>query len=303
MTATVADLGPDRFGQALAGPGIGVRLGPFNAHIAVPVRRLAEPLFGFYSAYPLLEGDAVYHFRVKVEEVRRKLRPWRPLARFTVDGQLPHEDLPANQAWPALEWGINLVIALRAHAFLILHTAVVAKNGAALLLPAAPGFGKTTLCTALAHRGWRLLSDEFGLVRPGTSELVPVPRPMALKNESIEVIRQFAPEAVIGPETPDTRKGTVAHVRPPDDAIAGQDDPATARWIIFPRWVAGAELSLQPMSRADGFMTLASNAFNYEVLGERGFDTARNIVGGADCLQLVYSDLDEAVHCIDRLSA
>ena len=64
-----------------------------------------------------------------------------------------------------------------------------------MLLPAAPGSGKTTLCAGLSLRGWRLLSDEFGLIRPGTTDLVPVPRPMALKNESIDVIRQFDREA------------------------------------------------------------------------------------------------------------
>ena len=133
----------------------------------------------------------------------------RRCVRFLVDGRAPHEDLPARQALAVLEWGLNLVIALRMHCYLMLHSAVLERAGRGLLLPAAPGFGKSTLCAALANRGWRLLSDEFGLIRSGTTDLLPLPRPIALKNESIDVIRAFAPDAYIGPSIPNTRKGTV----------------------------------------------------------------------------------------------
>ncbi|HQX48181.1 MAG TPA: HprK-related kinase A, partial [Steroidobacteraceae bacterium] len=219
-----------------------------------------------------------------------------------VDGRAPHEDMPAGQALPVLEWGINLVIALRYHCYLMLHAAVLERGGRALLLPAWPGHGKTTLCAALAHRGWRLFSDEFGLVRPGTRELVPIPRPMPLKNASIDVIRRFAPEAFLGPVIPGTRKGTIAHVRPPAQSVARARETAPAAWIVFPRWEAGATLSLEEMPKSAGYMQLATNAFNYEMLGEPGFETARGLVDGARCYRLVYSDLDEAVAALGALT-
>jgi hypothetical protein len=49
-------------------------------------------------------------------------------------------------------------------------------------------------------------------------------------------------------------------------------------------------------------MMLAMNAFNYELLGETGFRTASDIVNHSDCFHLVYSDLEEAVACFDRLT-
>ncbi len=297
----VRDIGETEFTRQLAGDGIGIRIGPFNAHIRMPVAGTGAILYRYYSAFPIVGDDEIYSFRVRVDPVRTFPRLHRRMVRFSVDGQVPHEDLPIEQAVAVLEWGINLVIALRSHAYLMLHTAVIERNGKVLLMPAAPGFGKTTLCAALAYRGWRLLSDEFGLVRPDGLDFVPIPRPMALKNESIGVIKRYLSEAFVGPSIPGTRKGTVAHVAPPMDSVESQNIKAPAAWVIFPRWVEGVSLELDELPRADGFMKLAMNAFNYELLGEAGFRTIRGIVDRADCYKLVYSDLDEAVDTLTEL--
>ncbi|MGE0581099.1 MAG: HprK-related kinase A [Steroidobacteraceae bacterium] len=302
MSSRVGDLPVDEFAARLARGGLAVRIGPFDLRVGARARGLAAPLHALYRDYPLLDGERVLHGHVEVRDVLRWLPTPRRRVRFLVDGRAPHEDMPAGQALPVLEWGINLVVALRYHCYLMLHAAVLERGGQALLLPAWPGHGKTTLCAALAHRGWRLLSDEFGLVRPGTRALVPVPRPMPLKNESIDVIRRFAPEAFLGPTIAGTRKGTIAHVRPPAGSVARAQEVAPAGWIVFPRWEAGAALQLEEISRSEGYMQLATNAFNYEMLGEAGFGTVRDLIDGAPCHRLVYSDLDEAVAALDALA-
>ena len=297
----VADMSESEFSTLLAGSGLPVRIGPFNAHIRAPIERVHGTLFTMYADYPLLAHDEFFSFHTQIVE-RRSLPAWhRRLVRFSVDGRVPHDDLPAEQALPVLEWGINLVIALRSHCFLMLHSAVLESGGGALLLPAAPGFGKTTLCTALAHNGWRLLSDEFGLIRPQSDGFVPVPRPMALKNESIDVIGTRVPDAVIGPAVSGTRKGTVAHVKPPAGSVTAQAVPAPPRWIVFPRWEEGARLSFEPLSEVDSFMMIAMNAFNYELLGEAAFRTVEDIVNRSRCYRLVYSDIDEALRCLQAM--
>jgi len=302
VLGSVSGLSPGDFGKCLSGPGLGVKIGPFNALIATDIGSLAAPLYRLYEDYPLLPHDSVYSFHTRLQKRRASPRFYRRLVRFSVDGRTPHEDLPVAQALPVLEWGLNLVVALRCHCFLMLHSAVLERNGRALLLPAAPGDGKTTLCAGLSHRGWRTLSDEFGLIRPDTSEMIPIPRPMALKNESIDIIRDFAPEAYIGPATPNTRKGTVAHVKPTADSIARQSEAAPASMIVFPRWVVGADLSLQEITKGEGFMRLATNAFNYELLGEAAFRSVRDIVAQARCYRLVYSDLEEATTRLAELA-
>ena len=292
----------NEFGGFLSGPGLGVQIVPFSALVGTDIGSLTEPLYRLYEDYPLLPQDSVYSFHARLQKRRASPRFYRRLVRFSVDGRTPHEDMPATQALPVLEWGLNLVVALRCQCFLMLHSAVLERNGRALLLPAAPGDGKTTLCAGLAHRGWRILSDEFGLIRPDSREMTPIPRPMALKNESIEIIREFAPDAHIGPATPNTRKGTVAHVKPTAESIARQAEVAPASMVVFPRWVAGAQLSLQEMTKGEGFLRLATNAFNYELLGEAAFRTVCDVVSGARCYRLVYTDLEEATARLGELA-
>lgn len=298
----VSALSPAEFVARLKGPGLGVRIGPFDVHIRVSVAGLFEPLHSLYSGYQVLDDNRVFSCHVWLCEVPDLRSRMHRKVRFLVDGRAPHEDMPAHHGLAVLEWGINLVIALRFHCFLMLHSAVLERNGRALLMPAAPGSGKTTLCAALAHRGWRLLSDEFGLIRPVSMDLLPIPRPMPLKNGSIAVIRSFAPDAVMGPQIVGTRKGTVAHVRPPDASFARAGEVARARWIVFPRWVAGESLSLKALSQADGFKSLSTNAFNYDKHGEAGFETIRELVDGSQCFQLVYSDLGQAVEMLTQLA-
>lgn len=300
-TPTVGELGVDLFRQALTGAGLSVRLGCFNAKIRTDFDWLAAPLFALYRDYTLTLESVVHSFHLRLTS------PFRPFGRrrrvrLVVDGRVPHEDLPLDQALAVLEWGINLVIALRMQTFLMLHSAALERNGGLILLPAAPGSGKTTLCVGLAHRGWRLFSDEFGLVRPGTMDFLPLPRPMPLKNQSINVIRTFAPEAELGPTIYNTRKGTIAHVKAPTESVARSAETAQPRWVVFPRWQAGHPLSLEPVMKSHAFTQLAVNAFNYETIGERAFDTLRSTIGTVQCFRLTYSDLNDAVSALTTLA-
>jgi HprK-related kinase A len=302
-TPTVGTLSGREFEARRRGRGLGVRLGPFAFNVRIDVGAIHDPLYRLYRDYPLLNETSVFSGHVRLA-TRRAWSPFRQATvRFSVDGRVPHEDLPIAHALPALEWGLNLVIALRTHSLLMLHSGAVARSGKVMLFPAWPGSGKTTLCAALVHRGWRLFSDEFGLVDPAKTWAIPFPRPMPLKNESIEVIRAFAPEAEWGPTIRNTRKGDVAHVKAPLESIRDADRVAPVGWIVFPRWTARAPLALEPMPKAEAFFTLATNAFNYEVLGESAFSAVQRLIDATPCYSLVYSDLAEAVRRLNDLSA
>ena len=298
----VGDLSRWELGQRLAHEGLPLQFGPFNLRIRSNLGSFASLAHQLYEPYPLVDGQAISDFHVRIASPRG-LRRWvRRQACFSIDGQSPFAPYAVEQAFPALEWGINWCIATRSHHLLMLHSAVVERNGQAMLCPAWPGHGKSTLCTALVHSGWSLLSDEFGLVRPEDGMLLPVPRLIPLKNESIDVIRRFRPEAVIGPSFYGTRKGTVAHVRPPAESILRAQEPARPRWFVFPRWVAEAPFTLEPMAKSRAFLMVATNAFNYEVLDETAFRLVSEMVRSCDSYSLIYSDLDEAVTALDELS-
>ena len=300
---TIADIGEPEFAARLARQGLGVRIGPFDVKLRSGVRTIDSALHRLYRDYVLLDGDdQVFNIHLRIVSTRHWRRPHKRMVRLLVDGRAPHEDLPLDQALAVLEWGLNLAIALRSHSWLMLHSATVERHGGVLLLPAWPGSGKTTLCTALVFRGWRLFSDEFGLVEPLSGTVAPIPRPMALKNASIEVICGFAPGAELGPTIPNTRKGTIAHVKAPTESIQSSSKSAAVRWIVFPRWSAGAEFACEEMPKLDAFTMLATNAFNYEMLGESAFIAVRRLVETARCFRLVYSELDRAVAFLNGLA-
>lgn len=298
----LADLAPADLAARLAGPGLLLRTGPFVSRIHANIAPLARELARFYADYPVEQDGGYADFQVRLSQPRGLRRWWRTQVRFDYDGREPFAPLPLAHAWPMFEWVMNWCVSNRAHRFLVIHAAVVERDGCAVILPAPPGSGKSTLCAGLVTRGWRLLSDELTLVRRSDGLLTPLPRPVSLKNASIDVIRSFSPDAVLGPPVPGTAKGTIAHLKAPRDSVLRADELAAPRYIIFPRYEAGAATRLAPVSRAQAFMRVADNAFNYFVLGAEGFDCLARLVEQCDALDFCYSSLDEAVARFDALA-
>lgn len=299
----LGDLSPAQLRARLSGPGLSLRTGPVVTRIRSTLAPVVQGLALHYAAFAVEPEEAFADFHV---EVRRAagLRGWlRPQVVFRFDGEEPFAPLPGPQGFPMLEWGLNWCIYTYCHQFVTLHSAVLERAGQALLMPAPSGSGKSTLCAGLAFRGWRLLSDELTVVDPDTGEIVPVPRPISLKNQSIEVIRAFAPQARFSPAVPDTIKGLVAHVRPPADAVEQAGRRARPRWIVLPRFRAGEPARLAPLPRAQVFMQLVENTFNYSIHGPAAFAALGALMDRCECYEFSYGRLDEAVAVFDELSS
>ncbi|WP_295431462.1 HprK-related kinase A [uncultured Thiodictyon sp.] len=287
----------------LAAQGLLYRTGPFVIRLQTRLREVTDTFARIYLGTEVLEDPRLAHFSVRVTASSPLRRPWGAQSQFWIDDIPPFEPYPRTHAFPLLEWGINWCIGTRAHRYLLLHAGALERGGRALLLPAMPGSGKSTLSTALAFRGWRFLSDEFGVILPGAATVAPLPRAIPLKNRSIQVIRDFAPEAVMGPVFEKTRKGDVAHVRPPHDSLARQLENAAPGWIVFPCFRAGGTTAVRTLPRSEAFTRLAQNSFNYRLLGERGFLDLTALVRACACFSLDFSDLDQAVAVIEDLAS
>jgi HprK-related kinase A len=264
---------------------------------------VAEGISLLYADHEVRGSADFADFHVRVDRPLGLRRWLNPQVVFRFDGAPPFHPLPGDQGFPLLEWGLNWCISGHLHQYLIIHAAAVERGGRALLLPAPPGSGKSTLCAALVSRGWRLLSDELALISPETGNVVPLVRAISLKNASIAVIGRFARAMRIGPAVHDTLKGSVAHVKPPIESVQQQADPATPRWVVKPRYAAGEPARLQACAKGQTFIQLADSAFNYEVHGRRGFDLIGDLVASCDCYELSYSDLEEAVGMFNDLAA
>lgn len=287
----------------LAGPGLSIRTGPFVYRLRSSIPRLVEPLALLYEGFPSAPAEGFHDFDVELSG-GGGLRRWlRPQVRFRFDGGEAFEPLPQAHAFPLLEWAMNWCVSTHVHHFLLIHAAVIERGGHAAILPAPPGSGKSTLCAALVHRGWRLLSDELALVALEGMALHAIARPVSLKNRSIEIIRAFEPAAVFNRPVPGTAKGTVAHMRAPADHVRRVDETAKPAWVVFPRWEEGAGALLSAREPAATVVELARNSFNYGALGRAGFETLAKLVTTCRSFDFTYSRLDDAVATFDSLAA
>ncbi len=279
-----------------------LELPPFVARLRSDVPSLARDIAAMYGEFTVSAPDAFADFSVEVS-LEPGLRRWyKPQARFYYDGLPSFAPLPAQQAFPMIEWGLNWCVAAHAHQFLTIHAAVIERDGRSAVLPAPPGSGKSTLCAGLIHRGWRLLSDELALLDMDSGMIHGMARPVSLKNASIAAIRAFVPEAVMTPPVPDTAKGTVSLLQPPAASVRRVGEPARATWVVLPSYEAGAAPVFSPHGKERTFMTLAEQSFNYDMHGARGFEAMGRLVDQCECLRFNYGRLEDAAEAFERLA-
>jgi HprK-related kinase A len=291
----------DEIRSALAGKGMWFDYGAATLRVRSDSGPLASQLRSVYHSFPFVRDGSWADLHVEIERPTSVRRWLAPYVTFHSDGRRPFEPFPADSPLPLLEWGGNWLIGQRLNDLLLLHAGAVERDGLALLLPALPGSGKSTLTAGLSLRGWRLLSDEFGAYDPETGVFRAMLKAIALKNESIGVIRRFAPDARLGPSFPKTRKGTVAHLGPLPDAVARRHECARPGAVILPRWAAGSPTRLEPSPVDRVFTALAFNAFNYTTLGAVGFAAVVRLVRQCPAWTLTYSDLADAIATIEQI--
>ena len=296
------DLPAATFASRIAADGVALRIPPITVRVRSDVRAFALQLHDVYRDYAIAAEADFTDVDIRILRARGLRRSGSNEAQFIVDGTTPFDPFPIEHALPTFEWGLNWVFAQRMNMWLLLHAAAVERDGTALLLPAYPGGGKSTLAASLASRGWRLLSDEFGVVTSERGTVLPFARPPAIKNAAIDVLRAFAPEASFGPVIPNTRKGTIAHMRVPRASLELADTPSIIGMIAFPEYQANAAISVTRVGEADAFMRLAVHAFNYEILGARGFHIVGELVRLCPCQVLRYGDLADAHAALDSLA-
>lgn len=297
----IIDVPEHSFVAALRGEGIFLDYGACRVRVRADETAFARILRAVYRCFPHVPQAEFADLHVRLMP-GRGLRRWvRPTVRFSLDGIEPFEPFPSSDALPLFEWGVNWCFGQRFNQHLLLHAAVLAIDERAVVMAAVPGSGKSTLAAAMMLRGFRLLSDEFGVLAPTTGRFMPMLKPVALKNRAIGVIREFSDEARIGPVFSGTRKGDVAHLAADEASVAARACPARPAIVVFPAYRQGAALTLTRQAPEQTFARLAFNSFNYALLGPVAFHAVADIAQTCMAYELRYGVLDEAVGCLREL--
>lgn len=272
---------------------------PFSVTVTNRSSRLRAAIAELYPSHILSATDPlrIYDFSLTVQ---RQFSGWgRPF--HVSSGQQHFRMTDAGQLVPVFEWGVNWCVASYQHQYLAIHAAVLERHGRALIMPAPPGSGKSTLCAALMQEGWRLLSDEMCLIDLVSGEIVPYVRPLSLKNQSLALLQKWYPQAQIKQITHGTTKGTVGYMLPSERSWLAYQQRAVPAWVLFPQYNADQDLLLTRVSKADAMMHLANNSFNYTVLAELGFSSLSTLVQNTDAYRLEYSCIEQALSELNQL--
>jgi hypothetical protein len=189
-------------------------------------------------------------------------------------------------------WEVNGRAIARVNGKLALHAGAVSFAGNAVLLPAPPDFGKTTLTGGLVRAGFHYLSDEVALIDLVKALVHPYPRALWMDRSSVE--------AILGTEDPILRstEGPHWHLQPGDLRPGPIGEPCPVRYVVSPRYEKGAETTLSPMSRAEAVALFVDQSFNFARFGARGLKLLGRVVEGAECFRLRIGDLPSAVETV-----
>lgn len=277
-------------------------LGPFLTRIKLSDARSIDFFLDMYAACPVMVGEDV------LSDFSLSLRPpnlFRNFFRRQIvpdpGFQFPAVPLPVHMSPLALEMGLNLSVALQCFRYAIFHAGVVAQGDDALIIAAKSGGGKSTLTAAMMEEGWRLLSDEFAILDMDAALLKAYPRPVSLKNTSIEVVRGFAGADQVSDVLHDTPKGSIAYRRPRQGDIEAMGKSAKPRLILFPTFVEGGAAESREIDLAGAAMQLIASSPNYQVIGEKAFTGLMAVLDGMKAYEIEYGTTEDSLALVRDL--
>ena len=289
----LSELAEAQYLNAVKKSELNIEFGFISVNVSSSFSQVTKTVLELYQDYKVSLNSDWFDFNISVERPSNFRRFFKTQAVFKLDGHIPFKPLPSAHAYPLFEWGMNWCVANFYHKYLIFHAAVLEKNGKAVIFPAPPGSGKSTLCASLALSGWRLLSDEMAVLDIETGRVLPFVRPICLKNNSISLVKDWFPEAFISDIATDTQKGDVAHVRPPTDAVRRCNEDAELFAVVFPKFVAGSSTDVFSMTQISTLNMLIENAFNFDLFGHEGFEFISSKLPNLLLLEATYSNVDE----------
>jgi HprK-related kinase A len=275
-------------------------LHPFSFSVKTDLLQVIENLSTIYGKRFKKHIDEVADYELSVQKSSGIRSFIRPQACFFCDQQEPFKPLSLQKAYAFLEWGMNWTVAANEVQNVIIHSAVLAKGNKAILFPAPPGSGKSTLTAYLAHNGWRLLSDEMALIVPNTKTVVPFVRPICLKNQSIDIATNLFPQGQFSNIAKDTHKGDVIHLSPPESSWENQTNTAELVGVVFPNYRANQDLQIYQLDKTQAFMQLVDNAFNYSVLRETAFNTLTKVIENVQTFEIFHNDLAQVAEFLEQ---
>lgn len=259
-----------------------------DAHIAVSATE-ASLASWLASTFADLAVDAA---QVVEPDHDVELRLGASAVEFVVDGHIVYQGSNrSNVVDHFVSWCNRAAIESRVQS-VNLHAAGLRPPDAnwCVVVPGAPGAGKSSVSGAAVSAGWGYLSDEVVSIDDGGRAL-PYPKPLTIKRGGRPLLAVDFERHTIA------ESQTRWYLRPAD--LGGQLAPASrVGAVVFSTYVAGAPTVLEPMATADAVLELATNC--QDELDDSGAALMRlaQVCSSAFCGRMTQSDLATALELL-----
>ena len=184
----------------------------------------------------------------------------------------------------------------------VMHAGMVARAGKGILLPGGTTHGKSTLTAMLVHEGLDYLGDEHVILdREGSLAVRGFPRPIVLREDSYEKIREIVPalEPVVPPLLIEG-KGDF-YIDPENLRPGSVAEQAELLYIVFPHYAPDESPALVPISKADAMVQLLRGFLHFKHFRAAAIEGLSNIVDRVPCYSLITGQYKETVSLISEL--
>ena len=187
---------------------------------------------------------------------------------------------------------------------LVLHSALVIKNGAALVLPGHRKSGKSTLVISLLKHGFKYYSDEIAAINSESLRATGFPRVLTIRENTLSLFPSLKPEINCyslklnnGHNSAKVNLGI-----PSKRVLAPLSKSFPISSIIFPKYSSNGNSSMSDMKNSTAVLNLMGNTLNQGSFVDKGFKAASSVVRNIKCYSLQVKDLSKACEIIKGLS-
>jgi hypothetical protein len=220
-----------------------------------------------------------------------------------LEGVIPvHHCRVLDELAPKMKDLLRQIALNRNEFFLELHAGVVSDGERCIVLPGAPGSGKTTLTAGLVFSGFDYFSDEIALLDEGSLRLRPVPLGLGIKPGAVDVLGRLFPEVRYLKVHSREDGQQVRYLSLPAAQTAQPDVRREARWLIFPSYGRELGTALKPISRPAALRRLMREIMVLpKPLDETRVEALVRWMRQLRCFELPMNSLDHAVNLVKNL--
>ncbi|MEK6590280.1 MAG: hypothetical protein AABZ11_06330 [Nitrospinota bacterium] len=193
-----------------------------------------------------------------------------------------------------VEWSIIDTALEKMEGFYQVHGGAVVKDNRGIILPAAPGSGKTMLTVGLSMNGFQCLSDDIVLIETQSLKINPFPRNIFITEEKKDIFEKYGYHLPL-------RKSEWKDMGGWDFIFNFKPEFSPVDFIIFPQYNPAAKTELKGFSKGAAIFEIIRESFNFHKFRDRGIDLIQSLVERAECFQLTVNNLNEAIDTISRL--